>query len=67
MSDADYARRVWWWPARELTPWERWNPCFLGGDEYGNRTLAVRLPGGLLIIALNIPLRTKMLDLTSED
>jgi hypothetical protein len=31
---------------------------FLGGDEYGNRTVAVDIPFiGLLVVALNIPLR----------
>lgn len=59
--DLDIARRAWWWPARELTPWQRW-PVIRGGDEYGNRTVGIRLPGGMLIVALNVPLRRELLD-----
>ena len=56
----DVARRCWWWPASELT--NRWRPFLRGGDEFGNRTVGIRLPGGMLIVALNIPLRTALLD-----
>ena len=56
--DDPQPKRFWWWPAHQLT--HRWCPGFLGGDEFGNRTVAIRLPGGLLITALNVPLRTTL-------
>lgn len=31
-----------------------------GGDEWCNRTIGLRVPGGALFLALNIPLRRKM-------
>jgi len=50
----DAARRLWTY---ERGSWS--GPLVMrGGDEYGNRTLALRLPGGrALITALNVPLR----------
>lgn len=60
MPEMDAARRAWWLSTRYLT--NRWRPCLIGGDEFGNRTLAVRLPGGMLIVALNVPLRTVLWD-----
>lgn len=42
--------RFFWWPADELT--YPWRLAMLGGDEYGRRTLGVRLPGGMLFVAL---------------
>ena len=56
----DTARRVWWWPARTLT--HRWR-CWLlrGGDEFGNKTVGVRVPGGMVLVATTIPLRTDRL------
>lgn len=53
-------RRFWWWPVAELT--YRWRPFLLGGDEFGNRTVGIRLPGGMLIVALNVPLRREFWD-----
>lgn len=56
----DTARRVWWWRAEQLT--SRWWPlAWRGGDEYGNSTIAVRIPGGTVLVALNLPLRREML------
>ena len=55
------SRRVWWWPASHLT--RRWWPLvFRGGDEYGNATIALRVPGGMIILALNLPLRRTLLE-----
>lgn len=46
------------------TPW--WKPIVLigirGGDEWCNRTIGLRIPGGALFLALNIPLRTHQCD-----
>lgn len=51
-------RRFFWWNTRTLT--YRWRPLYLGGtDEFGNRTLGIRLPGGVLFACLNVPLRTE--------
>lgn len=58
------AKRAWWWPASQLS--YPWRPFLRGGDEFGNRTIGIRLPGGMLIVALNIPLRRDLLDLTAE-
>lgn len=58
------AKRAWWWPTSQLSG--RWQPLLLGGDEFGNRTIGIRLPGGMLIVALNIPLRRELLDPTAE-
>lgn len=65
-------RRVWilpkgsylWpgWPD-EPRPW-----VFLGGDEYGNRTLCLRLPfRAVLVVALTVPLRRTLIDPTMEE
>lgn len=61
----DVARRYWWWPVSELT--NRRQLFLRGGDEFGNRTIGIRLPGGMLIVALNIPLRTEWLDPDLEE
>lgn len=61
----EQAKRAWWWPARKLT-----NPrqLFLrGGDEFGNHTIGIRLPGGMLIVALNVPLRRELWDPELKD
>lgn len=51
--------RFFWWGAAGLT--RRWLPLYLagwrGGDENCNRTVGVRLPGGVLFACLNVPLR----------
>lgn len=50
-------RRFFWWGADQLT--YRWRPLYIGGtDEFDNPTLGVRLPGGVLFVCLNWPLRT---------
>jgi hypothetical protein len=53
------SRRFFWWPASSLT--HRWRPLCVagwrGGDENCNRTIGIRLPGGLLFVCLNMPLR----------
>ena len=51
--------RFFWWRAEGLT--YRWRPLHLRGiwhgDENCNRTIGVRLPGGMLHVCLNVPLR----------
>ena len=47
--------RFFWWSARSLTC--RWRLLYWGTEENCNRTLGVRLPGGVLFVCLNIPLR----------
>lgn len=42
--------RAWFWPASRLT--NRWLPVLRGSDEYGRRDLGIRVPGGMLIVAL---------------
>jgi len=53
------SRRLFWWKAKNLT--FRWRLLYLdgihGGDENCNRTIGLRLPGGVLFLCLNIPLR----------
>ena len=61
--EPDTARRIWWYPARTLGPAWRWRRLFIrGGDEFGNTTLGLRVPGGMVILALNVPLRTVLWD-----
>lgn len=61
MSSQEHAaRRFWWWPAQRLT--SRWRLLLFGVDEFNNRTVGIRLPGGMLIVALNVPLRTEKAD-----
>ena len=51
------ASRFFWWSASDLT--YRWRPLYIGGtDEFDNTTLGVRLPGGVLFMCLNWPLKT---------
>lgn len=49
------SKRLFWWSASELT--NRWRPLYRGTDENCNRTLGLRLPGGVLFVCLNVPLR----------
>lgn len=53
------SRRLFWWQASGLS--YRWQPLYLRGfwhgDENCNRTVGVRLPGGMLFVCLNVPLR----------
>jgi len=42
--------RWFFWPAHELT--HRWRPVYLGGDEFGRRTIGLRVPGGVLWLPL---------------
>lgn len=43
-----------------------WRPLILvgirGGDEWCNRTVGVRVPGGAVFVALNVPLRREPSD-----
>lgn len=54
---------MWWSPG-----WDRaWMfPIILvgirGGDEWCNRTIGLRLPGGALFLNLNFPMRTRRCD-----
>ncbi|MFB7288996.1 hypothetical protein [Actinacidiphila glaucinigra] len=53
--------QFFWWPASTLSG--RWQLLYLaglrGGDENCNRTIGVRIPGGVVFACLNIPLRQK--------
>jgi hypothetical protein len=53
-----------WWSAGWDSPW--WKPLILvgvrGGDEWCNRTVGLRLLGGAVFLALNIPLRRETCD-----
>lgn len=53
--------RLFWWSVSSLT--QPWKLLYLdgihGGDENCNRTIGLRLPGGVLFLCLNIPLRQK--------
>ncbi len=51
MTAVEREPRWFWWPADRLT--SRWWPLIMrGGDEWCRRTLGVRLPGGMLFLAL---------------
>lgn len=51
--------RFFWWNASDLV--SRWLPLYWGGtDEFCNRTLGLRLPGGVLFWTLGWKLRTRM-------
>lgn len=62
MSDEDYGPSRVWWSAGWDSPW--YKPLITvgirGGDEWCNRTLGIRLPGGALFFNLNFPMRTQM-------
>ncbi|WP_431959362.1 hypothetical protein [Actinacidiphila sp. bgisy160] len=61
---APVSSRFFWWTADGLT--RRWRPLYLdgwrGGDENCNRTVGIRLPGGVLFACLNVPLRQEPCD-----
>ena len=42
--------RFFWWSRKDLT--YPWRPVLVGGDEYARRTVGVRVPGGMLFLAL---------------
>lgn len=54
------ARRSWWTASID-SPW--WKPIILdgihGGDEWCNRTIGLRLPGGAVFIVINPRLRSE--------
>jgi hypothetical protein len=58
------SRRFFWWRASSLT--YRWRPLYLvgwrHGDENCNGTIDARLPGGMLFVCLNVPLRQEPCD-----
>lgn len=55
--DEDTPSRFFWWNASGLT--RPWQPLYVGGtDEWCNRTLGIRLPGGVLFVVLNPKVRT---------
>lgn len=64
-------RRVWILP-KGCYLWPGWPDkprpvVFLGGDEYDNRTVCLRLPrGAVLVVALTAPLRRVLIDPTME-
>lgn len=56
MNNDDGARRVWFYK-------DGWSGPLIqcGGDEYGNRTVVLRLPGGrAMIVVWSIPLRREL-------
>lgn len=53
----DPTPRVFWWPADTLT--RRWKPIYRGREERCNRTLGIRVPGGVLFIVTNRRIRTE--------
>jgi hypothetical protein len=63
-ADRDAAARIWWWPSGRLTPGRPY--VFRGGDEFGNRTIACRVPFGMVIVATTVPLRRELLPLDVE-
>jgi hypothetical protein len=63
-ADRDVAARIWWWPSGRLTPGRPY--VFRGGDEFGNRTIACRVPFGMVILATTVPLRRELLPLDVE-
>lgn len=59
-AEDDGPRRVWMYRSGWTGPL-----LYRGGDEWGNRTLAFRLPGErALVVALNIPLRRHFLPMS---
>lgn len=70
--EPDTPRRIWLLgPGQWLSPRCRTEPLeflpappvFLGGDEFGNRPVCVRLPGGrLLCVNWRVPLRRELYD-----
>jgi hypothetical protein len=56
-DEPHHSTRFFWWSAHDLTC--RWQLLCWGTEENCNRTLGVRLPGGVLFVCLNIPLRQK--------
>lgn len=61
--DDYHSTRSFWWQADSLSfPWK---PLYAGTDENCNRTVGVRLPGGVLFVCLNIPLRQTPCDACS--
>jgi hypothetical protein len=47
--------RWFWWNASSLT--HRWRPLYWGSEENCNRTIGLRVPGGVLFLCLTVPLR----------
>lgn len=62
--DTTVSTRFFWWRARDLS--SRRKLLYLdglrGGDENCNRTIGLRLPGGVLFACLNLPLRQRPCD-----
>ncbi|MEW2498393.1 hypothetical protein AB0942_33405 [Streptomyces nodosus] len=52
--------RFFWWRAGTLT--RSWQPVYTGDEENCNRTIGLRLPGGVLFMCLNVPLRQRPCD-----
>lgn len=54
---SERSSRFFWWSARTLT--RPWKPFYVArhGEENCNNTFGLRLPGGVLFVCLNIPLR----------
>jgi hypothetical protein len=51
------SRRFFWWPASTLV--FRWQLLYAGKEENCNRAVGIRVPGGVIFLCLNIPLRQK--------
>lgn len=59
-DEEDGARRFWMYPKGTCSP-DPLVQVFPGGDEYGNSTIQLRLPGGrAFLMAYNWPLRREL-------
>jgi hypothetical protein len=58
---AHYGPSRMWYSRPWDSPW--WRPIILvgirGGDEWCNRTIGLRIPGGAVFLNLNWPMRTQ--------
>ncbi len=50
LRNTDPVPRAWFWPTSRLQ--YRWRPLDRGSDEFGRRTVGVRVPGGIWWVAL---------------
>ena len=59
-----YGPKRMWFSRSWDSSW--WRPVILvgirGGDEWCNRTIGLRMPGGAVFLNLNFPMRTRMCD-----
>lgn len=62
-------KRVWYSGGGWTSPW--WQLLILvgirGGDEFCNRTIGLKVPGGAVFLNLNFPMRTETCDKCLDD